>query len=177
MSTEAIGKRLDVVIDAERVNIDSEAREALIKLAKGDMRKALNVLQPCFSATIDESSRGLDGGNHGTINQDLIYECVGCPQPGDVKILVDTIMKEDWTTAVRTVNSLKTLKGLALADILEAITEKFASYELKPDARIVLLEGLSEIEYRLSTGGNEKIQTSAAIGVVKKAIDIQGSNL
>lgn len=168
MSQAAIHKRLDVVIESEGVKIDRDAREALELLAKGDMRKALNVLQPCFLAT-----RGEEDGKK-TITLEMVYECVGCPQPADVRTIVESVMKDDWSTAVFTVNKIKMAKGLALADILEAITVEFESYELKPDARIALLEGLSEIEFRLSGGGSEKIQTSATIGVVKQAIDIQG---
>lgn len=168
MSPEAIRTRLDVVIAAENVKIDADAVDALVTLAKGDMRKVLNVLQPCHLATTGET------GVAATVTVAMVYECVGCPVPADVRRLMTTIIEDDWTTAVRTVAKIKADRGLALADILEALATEFEGYELKPEARIALLEGLSEIEYRLSGGGNEAIQTSGAIGVVKRALDIQG---
>lgn len=171
MSPEAIDKRLDVVIEQEKVKIDPEARKALVKLSKGDMRKALNVLQPCYLATKESLNGDVE---QQTITEEMIYECVGSPQPSDVKAIMESILQANWTTAVQAVDSIKKSKGLALADILDSLTEEFETYELKPEARIHLLEGLSEVEYRLSSGGSEKIQTSAAIGVVKKAMDIQG---
>lgn len=42
---------VDKVIDEENVKIDQAATEALIKLSKGDMRRALNVLQACHASS------------------------------------------------------------------------------------------------------------------------------
>lgn len=133
------------------------------------MRKALNVLQPCQAAVTG------DGEEEGKeITEEIIYDCVGSPQPADIQAMLDLVLKNDWTTAARSLTALKTAKGLALADILDGIVAEFESYDLTAEARIHLLEGLSEIEYRLAGGGNEKIHTSAAIGVVKSTLEVQG---
>jgi replication factor C subunit 3/5 len=42
---------VDKVIDEENVNITPEATDALITLSKGDMRRALNVLQACHASS------------------------------------------------------------------------------------------------------------------------------
>jgi replication factor C subunit 3/5 len=42
---------VDKVIEEETVNILPEATEALVKLSKGDMRRALNVLQACHASS------------------------------------------------------------------------------------------------------------------------------
>lgn len=42
---------VDKVIDEEKVNITPEATNALVKLSKGDMRRALNVLQACHASS------------------------------------------------------------------------------------------------------------------------------
>lgn len=42
---------VDRVIEEETVNITREATEALTKLSKGDMRRALNVLQACHASS------------------------------------------------------------------------------------------------------------------------------
>lgn len=43
---------VDKVIDEENVTITPEATEALVKLSKGDMRRALNVLQACHASSL-----------------------------------------------------------------------------------------------------------------------------
>lgn len=46
-----IRQLVDKVIEEERVNISPEATDALVKLSKGDMRRALNVLQACHASS------------------------------------------------------------------------------------------------------------------------------
>lgn len=43
---------VELVIDKEGVKIVEEAVEALVRLSKGDMRRALNVLQACFASSM-----------------------------------------------------------------------------------------------------------------------------
>jgi replication factor C subunit 3/5 len=59
---------VDKVIEEENVNIEDSATEALVKLSKGDMRRALNVLQACYASSKSypfpipvEHSRGANG--------------------------------------------------------------------------------------------------------------------
>jgi replication factor C subunit 3/5 len=165
LSEGAIRLRMSYVIQQENVDIAAEAFESLLRLSQGDMRKALNILQACY-AGVDEGSQ---------ISQDMVYDCVGSPHPSDIKTIMSTMMEDSWETALHSVNLIKQSKGLALADLLTAIANEFGDLNLKPQARVHLLKGLSEIEWRLSAGGSEKIQTSATIGVVKSTMEIEGS--
>ncbi|CCO31836.1 Replication factor C subunit 3 Short=Replication factor C3 [Rhizoctonia solani AG-1 IB] len=47
-----VEKRIDLVIENEKVNVTPEGKQALLKLSKGDMRRALNVLQVRFLSNI-----------------------------------------------------------------------------------------------------------------------------
>ena len=42
---------VDTVIEKESVNIQPDAVESLVRLSKGDMRRALNVLQACHASS------------------------------------------------------------------------------------------------------------------------------
>jgi replication factor C subunit 3/5 len=163
LSDEAVRKRMTYVIDQEKVNLSKEGFEALIKLSRGDMRRALNVLQACYAS--------VDAGEE--ISEEMIYDCVGDPRPSDVKQLVDSILNDDWETTLNTMSHIKQTKGLALADILTAFTTEFQKLDLKDSTRIDLFDRLSEIEWRLSSGGNEAVQTSATIGAIKGAMELQ----
>lgn len=47
---------VDKVIEEEHVKIDSDATESLVRLSRGDMRRALNVLQACHASSKTGSS-------------------------------------------------------------------------------------------------------------------------
>lgn len=161
----AIDKRIMQVIDAEKVKIAPDAKAALLELSKGDMRRALNVLQACHT--------GLEFPGKDTITLSQVYLCVGSPDPADIDTILTSVLNDDWTTAHDTVSTLKRERGLALVDILEKLSTELMALNLKEKTKIALLSKLADIEYRLANGGSEKIQTSAAIGVIKESMELE----
>lgn len=159
---QAIQERVKNVIIKENLKLNEEAEASLLKLSGGDMRRALNVLQACKAALETEDDE---------IDTKMIYECVGAPDPKDVETVLDSILKDDWTTAYKTLNTFKVIKGLALIDLISGFIEILNKFELKSRSRIEILKGLSDIEYGISKGGNDKIQSSAIIGVIKQAME------
>ncbi|CUS22821.1 LAQU0S07e00870g1_1 [Lachancea quebecensis] len=164
LPTDAIEKRVKKVLILENLKLSSEAFTALLRLSKGDMRRALNVLQ-ASKATLDDPDA--------EVTEDTIYECIGAPHPQDIETALESMLKDDWSTAFFTVNKIRTLKGLALIDLIEGIVETLDGYELKPETRTELLCKLSDIEYAMSKGGNDKVQSSAVIGVVKSSFELE----
>lgn len=65
-------------------------------------------------------------------------------------------------------------KGLALADILTALGAELALMDVPASVMVTWLDGLAEIEYRLSGGGSESLQTGAMVGVVRNGVELMG---
>lgn len=164
ISEGAIKDRIKNVIVREDLNLGSTAEEALLKLSKGDMRRALNVLQACKAGLSDPKDE---------IDEDMIYECIGAPHPKDIEAVLDSILRDDWTTAYLTITKFRNTKGLALIDLISGFVEILNQYELKPATRVAILRGLGDIEYAISKGGNTKVQSSAIIGTIKEAMELQ----
>lgn len=163
ISEQAIRSCVDEVVAKENLHILEEAKSALLKLAKGDMRRALNVLQSCKLALDSDADE---------VDVDMIYDCVGAPHPQDVNAVLDLVLKDDWTTSYLTFERYKRTKGLALVDLILGFVEVLGDYEMKTEARVALLSGLADVEYGVLKGGTDKIQTSAVIGVVKLAMEM-----
>ncbi|KAG1048331.1 hypothetical protein G6F42_029080 [Rhizopus arrhizus] len=83
---EQVDSRLQTIIDAEHVNLTEDGKKALLQLSKGDMRRALNILQACHAA-------------YDRIDEAAIYNCTGHPQPQDIERISKWIMAEEFTTA------------------------------------------------------------------------------
>lgn len=69
-----------------RVNLTPDGKQALLKLSKGDMRRALNVLQACHAA-------------YDTVDETAVYNCTGNPQPKDVEAVVQSMMRDEFGTS------------------------------------------------------------------------------
>ncbi|RJE27456.1 replication factor c [Aspergillus sclerotialis] len=142
---------IDHVIEKEQVLIQPEAVDSLVTLSKGDMRRSLNVLQACHAST--------------------------APHPSDIQEIMATLLStSDVTSCLNTVNTLKSTKGLALADILAALSDQLQRLTVPAQTRITWLEGLAEIEFRLAGGGSEALQTGGLVGVLRNGCELMGEN-
>ncbi|EST08858.1 Replication factor C, C-terminal domain protein [Kalmanozyma brasiliensis GHG001] len=159
LELDQVEDRLNHVIENEGCKITQDGKEALLKLSRGDMRRALNVLQACHAAS-----------DH--IDETAVYNCTGNPHPQDIEAVLKSMMEDEFTTAYRTVSELKTAKGIALADMISGVYDLLATIKLPAKSRIYLLDHLADTEHRLSTGGSEKIQLTALLGAVKVAVEL-----
>ncbi|ETS85671.1 Replication factor C subunit 3 [Pestalotiopsis fici W106-1] len=171
---------VDKVIMEEDIKITSDATDALVKLSKGDMRRALNVLQACHASSTPLQPK--DGPKiaekdivRDTITIQTIYNCIAAPPPDAIQKIAETLLStSDVSSCLSTINTLKVANGLALADIITALSEILTTMDVKPEAMIRWLDGLAEIEYRMAGGGSEAIQTGAVVGVVREGCELIG---
>ncbi|KAL5594043.1 hypothetical protein BROUX41_001095 [Berkeleyomyces rouxiae] len=171
---------VDKVVEDEGVKIRPEAVEALVKLSKGDMRRALNVLQACHASSAPLQPRNgpkiADQDiQRELITTDTIYTCIAAPAPNAIREIVDTLLgTADVTACLTTINAIKTTQGLALADIITALADELAKLSVAPEAMITWLDGLADVEYRISGGANEAIQTGALVGIIRSGVELSG---
>lgn len=74
-----------------RVKITAEGKKALLKLSKGDMRRALNVLQACHAA-------------YDLTGETEVYNCTGNPHPSDIETIVNSMLAEEFTTSYQSMS-------------------------------------------------------------------------
>jgi replication factor C subunit 3/5 len=109
------------------------------------------------------------------ITTETIYNCIAAPPPDAIKKILDTLLStSDVTSCLATINTLKVAQGLALADIITALSEEVAKLQVKPEVMISWLDGLADIEHRVAGGGSEAVQTGAMVGVIRNGVELMG---
>lgn len=173
-----IRRLVDEVIDKEDVRITPDATDSLVRLSKGDMRRALNVLQACHASSTPLKEPGKKEPKdveRETITETTIYDCIAAPHPEDVRFVLRTLLEtSNVRSCLQDIQRLKAAKGLALADILSALSEELIKLDVPPQTRVTWMEGLSEVEYRLSGGGSEVVQTGGMVGIVRNGAELAG---
>ncbi|KKK17087.1 hypothetical protein P175DRAFT_0480042 [Aspergillus ochraceoroseus IBT 24754] len=177
LKEEDIKVLVDQVIEKEEVRIQPDAIGSLVTLSRGDMRRALNVLQACHASSkplpVKNAPKDEPLPEPETITNETIYDCIAAPHPSDIQEIMTTLLAtSDVTSCLNTLNTLKINKGLALADILSALSEQLQRLEVPAQTRITWLEGLADIEWRLSAGGSETVQTGGLVGVVRNGCEL-----
>ncbi|XP_028681279.1 replication factor C subunit 5 [Erpetoichthys calabaricus] len=159
LSQEQMIPRLEYVIEQENVDTSPDGLKALVNLSSGDMRRSLNILQSTHMA-------------YGVVTEETVYMCTGHPLKSDIANILDWMLNKDFTTAYNNIMELKTVKGLALHDILTEIHLLVHRVDFPASVRIHLLVKLADTEYRLASGTSEKIQLSSMIAAFQVARDM-----
>ena len=71
---------------------------------------------------------------------------------------------EDFQTALSTFSKIKTEKSLALDDIIRDLHKCVMETRFEEQMKMYIVQRLSEIEFRLAQGINEKAQTASVVG-------------
>lgn len=107
------------------------------------------------------------------ITTQAIYNCIAAPAPEAIKEILATLLNtSNVTSCLSTINALKVTQGLALADIITALSEELSKLEVSPEVMITWLDGLAQIEHRVAGGGSEAVQTGAVVGIVRNGVEL-----
>ncbi|KAH8389492.1 hypothetical protein KR200_011854, partial [Drosophila serrata] len=151
LSPEQMMPRLEKIIEAEAVEVTEDGKRALLTLAKGDMRKVLNVLQSTTMA-FDK------------VTEDNVYKCVGYPSKQDVeRILKALIAGASLEQSYQAIEDAKHSRGLALEDVITELHLIVMRLELPMSTMNTLIIKLAQIEERLAKGCTESVQTAALL--------------
>uniref|UniRef100_A0A3P9KL73 Replication factor C subunit 5 n=2 Tax=Oryzias TaxID=8089 RepID=A0A3P9KL73_ORYLA len=159
LSADQMIPRLRHVIQEESIDITEDGMKAIVTLSSGDMRRSLNVLQSTSMA-------------YGKVTEDSVYTCTGQPLRSDIANILDWCLNKDFTSAYKQILQLKTLKGLALHDILTELHLLVHRVDFPPATRMTLLVKLADVEHRLASGTDEKIQLSSMVGAFQEVRDL-----
>lgn len=130
------------------------------------------------------------------INETNVYMTSGSPMPQDIDQILNLLMNEKFHVAYEGITNLCQSKGYALVDILKDLSVKVSHLELIVDGNgssssssdnknknykplCMLLEGMADVEYRLASGTDEKIQTASLVGIfiqMRELISIRTTN-
>uniref|UniRef100_A0A3Q1F3Z7 Activator 1 subunit 5 n=1 Tax=Acanthochromis polyacanthus TaxID=80966 RepID=A0A3Q1F3Z7_9TELE len=158
LSPDQMIPRLEHVIQQESIDISPDGMKAIVTLSSGDMRRSLNILQSTSMA-------------YGKVTEDTVYTCTGHPLRSDIANILDWCLNKDFTTAI--VDNLLHFENLAIILYkIKSICCPFFQVDFPPNIRMVLLIKLADIEHRLASGTNEKIQLSSMVAAFQAVRDL-----
>ena len=142
---EAIRTYLARIAQAEGLKVSEKAVDALVYVASGDMRKAVNALQVAASIS-------------STIDEETLYKTASTARPEEVRKLIEVALAGDFLGARDALDHLLIEYGLSGEDILRQIHRTVFEVSLPDTYRVKLVDTVGEVEYRLVQGSNERIQ-------------------
>jgi replication factor C small subunit len=141
---------LQRILESEGKSITDDGMEALVYIADGDARKATNSLQ--VAATMGDE-----------IDDNIIYKTASLARPQEIKDLLLTALNGNFLEAREYLDSLLINYGLSGEDIIWQIHRSIADLPVQDKMKVVLVDKVGEIEFRMVEGGNERIQLEALL--------------
>lgn len=143
--------KLQEVAQSEELALEDGVDKAIVSLSGGDMRKVLNILESCSMA-------------YSSISIDTVYDVTGRPSPKEITQIYKWLTQDKFNDAYSKIMELKLKRSLTLDDIVKAIHQEILVTNMADSMKIFIIERLSQIEYRLAHGSNERAQIAALVG-------------
>ncbi len=144
---------LNNIIAKENIKITEEAKDTIIDISKGDMRKLLNILQ------ITNMSYN-DG-----ITEERIYESSGLPLKEDILKIKNILYNDSYEKSFKDIKKIINYNSYNLHDIITLLFEELKKNDLNKELVKMIYIKLSNIEYRVSTNSNENAQIADLISI------------
>jgi replication factor C small subunit len=141
---------LDRIVKSEKVNIDKNAKDAIIYLAEGDLRKVANLTQA-------------SGALKKKVTEDVVYDVASQAKPDDVRKMMETTLKGNFSDARKLLYDMLFKQGLSGQDVIREIHKQIYGLDITEHAKIELIQKTGECEYRLTQGGNDLIQLESLL--------------
>jgi len=156
LSRDQMLPRLNHVIKQEGINVSGSGMELLLKMAEGDMRRSLNILQASHMA-------------YDKVDDEIVYKVTGRPREKDIEQMLKWLMELELKDCVKLISNMMIENGIALNDIITDIHNQVVLVEFPSKVKCKLLSGLGDIEYRLNLGCTENIQLVAMVALFGRA--------
>lgn len=145
-----IAGRVAAIAKREELTITKEGMRAVLYVAEGDCRRAINILQAA-------------GMVSGEITADTVFKITGKVQPVEIRTLITRALDGKLMEAKEQLESLITNYGLSGRNIVKQVHREVLRLKIPERKKLDLLRILGKIDFRLSQGATEEIQLNALL--------------
>ena len=161
LSDAEVGNRLEIVAETEGVRLDEAARDALVAVSQGDLRKAITALQVAAAL-------------HMTVTRDLVYETTATAPPESLHGILGSAREDGFFVARRRLREVLDRFGLAGTDLVNQLHRVLYDTDfLSEQDKLELTELMAEIDFRLVEGGAEGLQLDALVARMSRMLSRQ----
>jgi len=150
IKNDDIKKYIRKIASKEKLEVTQDGLETLIFISKGDLRKAINILQ--VGASVGKK-----------ITAEVLYKTSSTAKPDDVKNLINSALAGNFMAARNQLYNLLIQYGLSGEDIIKQIHQSIYDLAIPDESKVKLIEKTGETEFRLTEGSNEHIQLEALL--------------
>jgi len=144
----AVKEEVHRIAKKEGLSITKEAMDAIVYIAQGDMRKAINALQ---GAAIISNK----------IDDKMVYAITSTARPDEIDDLLKRSLAGDFEGAESVLAYLLHDRGIAPNELINQCYRAIVKMNLDRGLKVELIDHLGETDFRLSEGANSDIESTS----------------
>jgi len=150
LGAQAIKEEISRIASREGLVVTEKAVDAIVYIAQGDMRKAINALQGAaiISPTIEEK---------------MVYAITSNARPDEIEELLAVSLAGDFDGAESLLATLLHERGIAPNELINQCYRALIKRPMDRGLKVQMIDFLGETDFRLSEGANSDIQMEALI--------------
>ncbi|MEA3190467.1 MAG: replication factor small subunit [Thermoplasmata archaeon] len=150
LTVDQVKKFIRKIASNEAIEVTPDGVDALVFVAKGDLRKTVNTLQVATALG-------------GKVDAETIYKTTATARPEEVKKLLETALDGDFMAARNKLDNLLIEYGLSGEDVIRQIHRSVFDLTIPDPVKVQLVDKVGEIEFRMVEGANERIQIESLL--------------
>jgi replication factor C small subunit len=150
LSREAIQEEIRRIAHRECLNVSQGALDAMVYIAQGDMRKAINALQGAAIITKN-------------IDTPQVYAITSTARPEEIEELLTLSFTGEFDAAESLLAQLMHERGIAAHELINQCYRALLKRNIDRGLKVRLIDHLGEADFRLSEGADSDIQMEALI--------------
>lgn len=167
ISDKNLKERLKFVSKSENISIKKDIIDTISKISKGDLRKAINLLQ---TVSLCDSKK---------VNSKLCYSISGFPDPKEIETILKYLLnkKLDFNKTLEKINKIIIENGYSVSLIIKEINErliiKIKDKEINGKDFIYIFSEISKLENQVIKSTFGDIYLSSLIAIFKKYMAVE----
>lgn len=144
-------KHLRIISDKENVNVSDKVLAEIFEISKGDLRKAINVLQS--SSVLGDK-----------VTNELVYEVASMAHPKEIRECLELAVKGDFVKARDLLFDTIISHGMSGLDVIKQIQKEIITLDnISAKTKIRLIGLVGEFEFRIVEGSDEFVQLESLL--------------
>lgn len=153
LSDEAITKGIINIATLEGIKITEGGSEAIVYVAQGDMRKAINALQAASIISME-------------IEEESVYRITATARPEEIKKMVEKAISGEFIESRKMLEKMISEGGISGGDIIDQLYRSVWDFGVNDRNAILIIDRIGEADYRIAEGANERIQLEALLASI-----------
>lgn len=154
----AIQTRMKHIANEEDIDLSEEAMEAIIYVADGDMRRAINTLQSAASFG-------------GKVQKEDIYQISSKARPREIKDLMKKALNNEFIKSKQKLDELMEKRGIAGEDLIKQLHSTVFDLDISDKKKIELIDRIGDVEFYIVEGADSQLQIESILARLAKNED------